>query len=580
MAKTKKAPRSLRGCVGGIYARISGVDDERTASLDTQVAACLKMAEEDGVTIPPELVFRERHTGYESLEERGDLIRLREAVAVGKAQVFYCYDTDRLARDPAALLQVVTESEKRGCQVKFKNVEHDSSPGGRLLLYVRGFASEWEFLQIRERTMRGREDILSKGQVVQNAPCRYGYTRITEERRRVANPETAPLVREIFRLAADDGMGVSQIANRLNARGVKCPGDYRGHRRKSGLPSRWNSTTVADIIRDETYLGIVTAQRTRKPDKNTRIYLPREEWRVLSDGRTEALVDRDLFDRANESINSTSQLKAAKTRNRGRFFLLRGLLFCGQCGSLMSPVLTPSRRGSTIYAFRCTARYRPNANRIDCRGASVYPHKVDDAIWATVVEVLRDGSLIDAEVERIKASRPGESLFRENLATGATQLKALERRIQNWRMAAGDVDDPEERASFFDLIKLAKLEQKSLQEQQGRLEAKLALYDDMDRRADRIRERAQKVRANLDRPEPFRPEEKRDVLEWLDIKVYGNALALEIKIGMDPIEAAPRDRPPLVVPDHPGTRTCGNDQSLALAFDVAVTPPRRAVSVG
>jgi DNA invertase Pin-like site-specific DNA recombinase len=577
----KKAQRSLRGCEGGIYSRISGQDDERTASLDTQVAACLKMAEEDGVRISPDLIFRERHTGYESLEERGDLIRLREAVAAGKIQVFYCYDTDRLARDPAALLQVVTESEKRGCQVKFKNVEHDNSPGGRLLLYVRGFASEWEFLQIRERTMRGREDILSKGQVVQNAPCRYGYIRLTEERRRIENPETAPIVREIFRLAADEGLGVAQIANLLNARGVKCPGDYRGHRRKSGLPSRWGSTTVSDIIRDETYLGIVTAQRSKKLDKNTRIYLPKEEWRVLSDGRTEALVDQDLFDRANAALNhNPKSLQIARTRNRGQFFLLRGILFCGQCGSLMSPVLTPSRRGSRIYTFRCGARYRQSASRIDCRGASVYPHKVDDAIWSRVVEILRDRSLIDMEVERIKASRPGESLFRENLATVATQLQTLERRIQNWRMAAGDVDDPEEQANFLDLIRLAKSEQKSLQEQRGRLEAKLAIYDDMDRRADQIRERAEKVRANLDRPEPFSPQEKRDVLEWLDIKVYGNGLELEIRIGVEPDEAALQPRQPLVVQDGHGIRTDENDQHFTLAFDVGATQPRPSLSAG
>jgi site-specific DNA recombinase len=562
---------------GAVYSRISGENDTRTASLDTQEGDCLALANDERFRVGPEDVFREQRTGYESLEDRDVLTRLRDAIAAKTYQALFVYDTDRLARDPTALMQVVTEAERKGCKVYFKNMPHDNTPTGRLLLYVRGFASEWEYLQIRDRTMRGRRKIMEQGQVPGNAAVRYGYIRIKEERRRVANPETAPIVREIFRLVADEGWSLNRVVAHLNATGVPCPGDYRGQNRKHGKKSMWGNTTIADMIRDETYLGIATAKRKKKVGKKW-VELPREEWTVLHDGRTEALVDRDLFDRANAALRAanTSSLPSARTRNAKKFQLFRGILFCGECGCRMSPYpvcswnpLTRDYTGAKIVAFRCISRYRQTANRTNCRGANVYPNKVASAVWLRVVEIIQDESLLDAEVARLKASRPGEQVFREALQDTRAKLTGVTRRISNWIVAMGEADDVETRAMLRDQVALARREKESLEEQARRLDAKLAMFDEMDRRADEVHERATKVREGLARPEDFTDQERRDVLEWLNVRLVGNGTNVRILIDLGADEAAGDS---LVSLECSGRMSLQIDQRLSLSFLVDEPP--------
>ena len=139
--------------------------------------------------VPPELRFRERYTGMESIYDRPVLCHIRDLIAAGRVQAMCAYDTDRLARDPRHLLAVVADNHKRGVQTIFVKCDHATEGRiGEMLLYVKGFASALEWDAIIDRTTRGRQKILQKGQWVGGGTTKYGYTWNREERSRVREP--------------------------------------------------------------------------------------------------------------------------------------------------------------------------------------------------------------------------------------------------------------------------------------------------------------------------------------------------------------------------------------------------------
>jgi hypothetical protein len=159
-------------------------------------------------------------------------------------------------------------------------------------------------------------------------------------RSRIANPETAPIAVEIFRMSVE-GLTVVEIAAELNRRGIPCPSAYRNQRFKDGAPRLWNATCVIQIIKDRTYLGQAIARKfmptgQRLPNGKCKMApRPEDQQVLLSDGRTDQLVEPELFEAANQALKSRRRSYRAKQKKLSH--LLAGFIWCAACGSRMSP---------------------------------------------------------------------------------------------------------------------------------------------------------------------------------------------------------------------------------------------------
>jgi DNA invertase Pin-like site-specific DNA recombinase len=94
-------------------------------------------------------------------------------------------------------------------------------------------------------------------------------------------------VREIFRMYAYEGMGVTEIVRSLTSRGIRFP--IRGQ--------KWNGSNVKGILRNPKYIGMNVWGRTSKLLKAERTYeVPRASW-IVKDEAFEPIVDRSTFDK-------------------------------------------------------------------------------------------------------------------------------------------------------------------------------------------------------------------------------------------------------------------------------------------
>jgi DNA invertase Pin-like site-specific DNA recombinase len=401
--------------IAATYSRVSNPNDVRDASLDTQEEAQIALWEKLGYTVPSEYRFRERYTGMESIYDRPVLNQLRDLVAAGRIQGASAYDTDRLARDPSELLTVVRDNMKHKVETKFVRCDHALEGRiGELILYMKGFASALEYDAIRDRTMRGTQKIRQQGLCVGGGAPKYGLIyvrdqkgRLVEDRRRVADPETAPVLRRIFQWIAE-GVSTVEVAARLNAEGVLPPYAYAGRR---GAGIKWWQAQISHLVRDRIYIGEPAERKTVRVEgrypcgKPRRKNLPAHEHTRPPHPNVEPLVSRELFDRANQMLTSRRNPPGPKPRTHE--FLLRGVAFCGVCGHRLIPHTVTSRcyrtkRRYKSRTYRCIA-YRRHPE-ITCRAAPG-AQWIESRAWRLVEEAILDPGrlerMFEAELKRL-----------------------------------------------------------------------------------------------------------------------------------------------------------------------------------
>jgi DNA invertase Pin-like site-specific DNA recombinase len=579
-----KSPLIRTDPCGAIYARISDMFNEKEDSLDNQVSHCDLFASDQNVPIPAEYVFRERDSGHETADTRKVLLKLRELIRSRRITHLFIHNFDRLSRTPEELVILWKEALEHGvkvicCMFPVFHVMEDVQMA-KMLLRMVGQAAENEWYLIRARTTQNKQQIRNRGLVVGEGGPRFGFVWDRETRSRKADrtvrPEfgvsSAQIVETIYGLIDEQGYSLRKTARELNQRGWPTPSVYRGKKYKDGRRPVWTSDSVRLIVIDEQYKGVVTCSRTVMVGKRKARKKPREEWTVLKDARTEALISPELWEQANRKIRDGDivgkrrRARAAETRNENNFALYRGLIVCGVCGKPLRPVWARRWNPETKKhdggagrdrIYRCDSRVQnwERGQEELCKGSAVYEWKVKRQVWEKVVEVATNESLILAEAQRLKRERPGEQLHRDSQELARRELEGCERRIRNLRLSLAETDDREERGEIQILIEQAKKARDGHQRHIDRLAQALSAFDEMDRRADEMIERCRQMKANHPQLLETPDEKQRELLEWLGVTLVGNGTRLVVRFDLGLSESIGGDLgvdEPVVVEEKPG----------------------------
>ena len=150
--------------------------------------------------------------------------------------------------------------------------------------------------RLSDRVRAAMRDKAIKGEVLGRPP--YGY-KVGNRRRLELIPEEAVVVRYIFRLYLNEGIGIRLIARRLNEEGLKT--------RRAG---NWSMVSIRDILRNRAYLGTYSRFGVRVP------------------GSHPPLVSTDDFGHVQDRLNAR---RTSYTPRVASQFLLSGLAHCGYC---------------------------------------------------------------------------------------------------------------------------------------------------------------------------------------------------------------------------------------------------------
>lgn len=228
-----------------------------------------------------------------------------------------------------------------------------------------------------------KRDKQKKGLFIGGKPM-YGYKmHPTEKNKIVIDEEVAPVVRRIFALALD-GMTCRKIATLLNEEGVPTPATYCG--RKVGNPGPytglWSSERISEMLQNETYIGNMVQGRMVKISYKSEKCLrqPRENWIVVEDTH-EPIIDKETFRKVRMLVDSRKH-----TRSRTYDYLLKGLIFCHECGYPLATINRPPVSGEDRLFFICRTYQRFTKAGV-CSCHSIKEKDVTDAVLDKVRQI-------------------------------------------------------------------------------------------------------------------------------------------------------------------------------------------------
>lgn len=380
--------------LAAIYARVSSSKQKEGDTIDSQVSALLRFAQDNKYAIPDELIFKD--AGYSgSLLQRPAMDQLREVVREGEINAVLVYSPDRLSRKFAFQLLFELEFQKFGTELIFFNTPQAKTPEDVLSLQFKGIFAEYERAQIAERCRRGRAFRAKQGSVsvISTAPYGYKYRKKTppEPAAYVVDEVKSKIVKRIYFQYTSEQKSIRKIALELDVDGIKPP---RGGQ-------KWHNSTVRDILKNPAYTGMAYHGKSEPSNgfsdkiihtKNGKNKCPQRS-RKVTDSSTWTMIQVPAIINENEYALAQRQLNKnieTSSRNTQRPSLLQGLLICSSCGH---PYYKKTRPSQQDY-YACSTRLTGG----ECSNRSFKQNELDEAIWNHVINLLRNPQLIDEEI--------------------------------------------------------------------------------------------------------------------------------------------------------------------------------------
>ena len=376
-----------------IYARFSD-HTQREESIEGQLRVCEEYAKENGLTIVDTYIDRAM-TGKN--DDRPAFQKMLLDSRKGAFQVVLVYQLDRFARnryDSAINKNTLKKNSVRVISAR-EPISNDAS--GILMEGILESMAEYYSAELSQKIHRGQKENALKGKN-NGGGIPLGYL-LGEDQKLVVDPNTAPLILEIFQRYAD-GESKKSIVDSLNERGL---------RTKKGNPFTIGSFNT--IFTNRKYIGEYRYQD------------------VVIPGGVPAIIPEELFEAVQERVQAN---KLAPARTKAEVdYLLSCKLFCGRCGTMMIGESGTSRTGVVHHYYKCGSAKR----KTGCKKKAVKKAWIEEKVVQTVqAYILRDDviqELAGLIVESLQQKNPALSLLE-------SQQKDIQKKINNILKAVED----------------------------------------------------------------------------------------------------------------------------------------------
>ena len=403
--------------------------------------------------------------------DRPGFQRMLRDIEAGRVNMVITKDLSRLGRDYIMTGHYMERyfPEKRvryislldGVDTGVESSANDITP-------FRAIMNDMYAKDISKKIKSVKHDKQRKGEFIGGKPM-YGYRMHPSEKNRIViDEDAAPVVRRIFAMALA-GTSCRQIAVRLNEEGVLSPAAYAGltlscHGPYSG---QWSSERITAMLKNETYIGNMVQGGTARISYKTKKCLRRQpqQW-VVVEHTHEPLIDPETFRKVQLMVNSRRN-----TRSRTYDFLLKGLIFCHECGYPLAVMNRRNAAGEDRLFFVCRTYQRFTKAGV-CSCHSIKEQTVTEA----VIERTREVCEAYLNPERLRPIAAAAVAASGRLDGREEELSALHARIDSMtahldRMYMDRLNGLLADVDFERLYRRIKAERTALEEKLRELEA-------------------------------------------------------------------------------------------------------------
>lgn len=308
-------------------------------------------------------VYREE--GYSartgSIKKRKEFQRMLKDVETGKINTLVIYKLDRFCRSNKDLADTLEILEKY--KINFESLQDKidtRTANGRLIINILSSLAQHESEQISERTTGAMEYVAKLGK--SNGGKVLGYKRGKDG---FLEPvlEEVKLVKMMFKKCVELGSG-GAVLSFLNKNGYRRP-IYQTKEGKERGGGPFNKMAVLSILQNKKYIGLI--QHNEK----------------TFEGKHKPIISNELFDEVQETLDSNRKADR-NVKLSDRIYLLKGLFFCGKCGSHLTPKPSIGRNQTYYPYYVCTKKNHQNGG---CKTKSIPAEAVENLVLDVVKKI-------------------------------------------------------------------------------------------------------------------------------------------------------------------------------------------------
>lgn len=360
------------------YARISTLDEEQQVSLLNQKEYFEKVINDNPNWELVDIIYDEASGA--SVKNRDGFKSLIERAKNNEYDLLITKEQSRFSRNVIETLTYLKELKTYNVEAFFllDNI-YTGDADSMLRLQIMASIYENEILRISQRVKFGHRKNFESGKVYGSYV--YGYN--LHEGKLTINTETSQVVKEIYRLFLDDGLGYRAIKIKLESDNILSP---------LGL-NKWSITTIKHILTSEKMKGCLLQQKsitenhlTKKRKKND----GKKEHFVYLENTHEPIIDKETWDLVQNEIDKRANFYKHKVNNiSGRYsakYPYSSKLICGKCGSTFRrKIYNKHKDGTYTHAWFCGNNIDNGKNACESKAISEY---ILDEIMLRIIKEL------------------------------------------------------------------------------------------------------------------------------------------------------------------------------------------------
>ncbi len=334
------------------YARVSTESDEQLNSLDNQISFFEDFIKSNKNWTYVKGYIDEGISGS-SVKKRKKFLQMIDDAKSGYFDLIVTKEVSRFSRNLSDSIKYTQELLANDVGVYFQsNGINTYDPNSEFILNMMGSVAQEEVKRLSSRVKWGHKEAMKKGRVLGSSII-TGYKK--NDAKLVIVEEEAKKIRKIFKLYATGKYGFYKLAMELHRQGIN---NYKGN--------IYDKDTLKRIIQNPKYKGFYRGHTTETIDYRTkqRIYIPKEEQIIYKDETIPAIVSEELWNRANEILDSRSALMKASNGNAKRSerkYCYTAKIFCSDHNVSYQRMSSKKKQTKTRWACGNYVKYRLDA---------------------------------------------------------------------------------------------------------------------------------------------------------------------------------------------------------------------------
>lgn len=370
------------------YCRVSTDSDEQATSYEAQVEHYTEYIQKN-----PEWefagIYADDGISGTNTKKREEFNRMIEDCETGNIDMIITKSISRFARNTLDCLKYIRQLKDKNIPVFFEKESINTMDAkGEVLLTIMASLAQQESQSLSQNVKLGLQFRYQNGQVQVNHNHFLGYTK-DEEGNLIIDPEQAEVVKRIYREYLE-GYSMDKIAKGLEADGILT----------GAGKTKWWTSTINKILRNEKYIGDALLQKTYTTDflNKTRVKNNGIVPQYYVEGNHEAIIPKDIFLRVQEELVRRRVVKTSangKKRSYSCNHCFAQIVICGECGEMFRRIHW-NNRGCKSIVWRCLSRLEPTGE--ECHARTVNETVLENVVVQAINKLLGDRSTYQAQL--------------------------------------------------------------------------------------------------------------------------------------------------------------------------------------